>query len=244
MSSTIHRTLILALLSATVFPPAAGSQLMIRRGDGSPTGDVLLLRELGVVAGISEVGGTEVRLLLVMSEVEREIALQEDDLVLMVDGQRVRDLATLRQAYEAAEVGQVVRLGIRRGDERFITSFEKVEEGSGPGGAKMMVVGGPGAEYDDVQPVHELGAVLAEKDGEVVVVVELPLGPGGLRERDRILRVNGQEIESLSNYRDLYQALELGEEVRVQVLRDDAEVTIVRPKSEPPSGMITRKRQR
>ena len=43
----------------------------------------------------------------------------------MINGKRVRDIATLRETYEAAAVGDVVKVGFRRGDERFLSSFEK-----------------------------------------------------------------------------------------------------------------------
>ena len=218
---------IFVLTGLLVLSPAVG-QMMIR----SEGGDVVFLRELGVVVGTEE-GSDEIRLIVVMPQ-SREVALEKGDLVLMVDGVRIRDVGALREAYEAAEVGQVVKLGIRRGDQRFLTSFEKQEpEDLERGGTRMMMIGGPGADFDDLQPLPEFGVILGEKEGGLVVAMELPMGESAFQTDDVIRSINGREVSTLARFREIYEPVAVGDDVDLGGLRGDEEVGATRAKADP-----------
>ena len=230
--------LTLVVLVGILAASHASGQMIMRHGGGAEGGDeIIVLRELGVVAGPGE-EDNEVRLMMLLPGTEREVALQKGDLILMVNGKRVRDVATLREAYDAADIGEVVKLGIRRGDERFLTSFEKkdpeeMEEGSG----MRVMVGGPGGDFDDIHPLPEFGVLLAEKDGKVVVAMELPMGTPAFEKDDEVQSINGQTIASLEELRAAYEPLAVGDDVALVVLRDSDEIRATRAKVEQ-DGMI------
>jgi len=235
MNRRIH-FLTMVLLVGILGASHASGQMIMRHGGGGD-GDVIVLQELGVVAGPGE-SEDEVRLMMLFPDTEREIALEKGDLILMINGQRVRDVATLREAYEAAAVGEVVKLGIRRGDERFLTSFEKEDpEAMGEGGAVRVMVGGPGSDFEDIHPLPEFGVLLAEKDGEVVVAMELPMGTPAFKKDDVVQSINGRTIESLQEFREAYEPLAVGEDVALVVMRDSDEVRATRAKADQ-EGMI------
>lgn len=228
--------LILAALVGLLGASLASGQMVMSHGGGGE-GDVIVLRELGVVAGPGE-KDDEVRLLILLPGTDREIALQKGDLILMINGKRVRDVATLREAYEEAGIGEVVKLGIRRGDERFLTSFEKEAPGAmGEGGAVRIMVGGPGSDFDDIHPLPEFGVLLAEKDGELVVAMELPMGTPAFKKDDVVQSINGRTIASLEELRAVYEPLEVGEDVELVVMRDSDEIRATRAKANQ-EGMI------
>jgi len=228
---------LLTLFAASV----ASGQVMIRRGGGGGGGDdILMLSELGVVVGAGEEEGADIQLVAVMPNIDREIRLEQGDLVLMINGKRVRDLATLRAMYDETELGATVKLGFRRGDERFLTSFEKAEAGHGPGGVRMMSIGGSGSEFDDIEAMHEFQALLGEKDGSVVVAIELPMGAPILKQNDRIAKVNGHAVTTLAELREIYTPIAVGEIVELLVVRGDETLPLERAKAEPPAGMMRR----
>ena len=228
--------LTLVVLVGILGASQTSGQMVLRHGGGGE-GEVVLLRELGVVAGPGE-EEDEVRLMAIIPGTEREIALEKGDLVMMVNGQRVRDVATLRDAYEATGIGEVVKLGIRRGDERFLTSFEKKDpEEMEEGGAVRVMVGGPGGEFDDIHPMPEFGVLLAEKDGDVVVGMELPMGTPAFKKDDVVQSINGRTIASLEEFRVEYEALAVGEDVALVVMRGSDEISATRAKVEQ-DGMI------
>ena len=228
--------LTLVVLVGILGASQASGQMIMRHGGGGE-GDVIVLRELGVVAGPGE-EDDEVRLMMLLPGTEREVALEKGDLILMVNGKRVRDVATLREAYDAAGIGEVVKLGIRRGDERFLTSFEKKDpEEMEEGGGMRVMVGGPGSDFDDIHPLPEFGVLLAEKDGAVMVAMELPMGTPAFKKDDVVQSINGQTIGSLQELRDTYEQLAVGDDVALVVMRDSDEISATRAKVEQ-DGMI------
>jgi len=228
--------LTLVVLVGILGASQASGQMIMRHGGGSEN-EVIVLRELGVVAGPGE-QDDEVRLMMLLPGTEREVALEKGDLILMVNGKRVRDVATLREAYDAAGIGEVVKLGIRRGDERFLTSFEKKDpEEMEEGGGVRMMVGGPGGDFDDIHPLPEFGVLLAQKDGKVVVAMELPMGTPAFEKDDVVQSINGQTIASLEELRAAYELLAVGDDVALVVMRDSDEIRATRAKVEQ-EGMI------
>lgn len=215
----------------------ASAQMVMRHGGGAG-GDLVVLEELGIVVGASEDTG-DLAVLVLLPGKKREVALEEGDLLLMVDGKRVRDVATLREIYEGASVGDTVKVGFRRGDERFLSSFEKSE--AGQDGTRIVIGGGgPGADFDDVQPLHEFQAILAQKDDRVFVSMELPMGETVLEKDDEIRSLNGKSVATLQDFRAIYDALAIGDEMTLVAVRNGEEVKVTRPKSEMPPGMRIR----
>jgi S1-C subfamily serine protease len=238
-----HRTtylICLVLLGLLGASQAAGQMIMRHGGDGEGDGDVVFLRELGVIAGVHG-DSDEVHLIAILPDVDREIPLEKGDLVLMINGQRIHDMATLREAYEGTVVGETIKLGFRRGDERFLTSFDKKDPEEEGGAVRMVVAAGPGGDFDDLHPLHEFGVLIAEKDGKVFVAMELPMGTPALKKDDVVQSINGQKVGSLEDFRQVYEPLAIGDEIELVALRGGDEVSAARAKSEQ-EGMIRMRR--
>ena len=116
--------LLCVLLAGLAIHSGAAAQVRMMGPDGE--NDILMLGELGLVVGVMP-GDEELSVITLLPDADPGLEVKRGDLVLMINGQRMRDVAALREAYEATEIGDTVKVGFRRGDERFLTSFEKKE---------------------------------------------------------------------------------------------------------------------
>jgi len=222
-------------LAGMVIDSDVTAQVRMMGPDGE--NDVVMVDELSVVVGVMP-GDEELSVIAVLPDADPELEVRRGDLLLMVDGQRVRDVATLRAAYEATEIGDTVKIGFRRGDERFLASFER--EQAEQGGRRVMMMGGPGHDMGDMQPLHEFGVILGEQGDDVVVSMELPMDGVSLEEGDIVKSINGLVVASLADFRGAYESLDIGTEIALVVTRGDEEVAATRSKSDAPAGMQIR----
>jgi S1-C subfamily serine protease len=214
----------------------ANAQVRMMGSDGE--NDVVMVGELSVVVGVVP-GDDELSVIAVLPDADPDLEVKRGDLLLMVDGERVRDVAAFRAAYEGTEIGDTVKVGFRRGDERFLASFER--EQAEQGGRRVMMIGGPGHDMGDMQPLHEFGVILGEKGDDVVVSMQLPMDGVSLEEGDVVKSINGQAIASLADFRATYESLDIGGEIALVVARGDEEVAATRSKSDAPAGMQIRR---
>jgi hypothetical protein len=219
----------LMVVCALLAPPAAAQMVFRHAGEDGGEADVMILQELGVVVGLPE-GEETIRVMVLLPDRESDVDLQRDDLLLMLNGERVRDMATLRAAYETAAAGDEIKMGFRRGDRRFLASFEKQD--APPGERRVVMMGGPGSDLGDLQPLHEFGVLLGEKEGSVVVTMQLPVDEPALAEQDVVRSVNGRAVSSLQEFREVYDGLAVGDDVEVVAVHDGDEVRVSRVKAD------------
>lgn len=72
-----------------------------------------------------------------LAEEYKDIELKENDVVMMMNGRRVKKTSVIREMYEKLEPGDEIKLGIKRGEEMFIVKFEKIDAENSPG--KIMI---------------------------------------------------------------------------------------------------------
>jgi len=114
---------LVAAASFVALVAAPGIDAQVMRHSGGDGGELVILREVGVVAGPKEgTDNLEVLTLLPDAASPSGVSIERGDLLLMIGGKRIRDVAHLREVYEAAAVGETVKLGFRRGDERWTTA--------------------------------------------------------------------------------------------------------------------------
>jgi S1-C subfamily serine protease len=214
---------------------APGAQAQMVRHSGGADGNLVILRELGVVAGPKE-GTTDLEVVTLLPDAagKSDVTIERGDLILMIGGKRIRELAQLRELYDGAEVGETLKLGFRRGDERFLVSFDKQEEQAGE--MRMVMMGGPG-EGGEMHPLMEFGVVLNETDGMLTFVMEMHTERLAITKDDLITSDNGKAIDSLAMFREIYEAAEIGDELDLIVSRGDEEINVSRTK-EDMSGMM------
>jgi len=214
----------------------ATAQVRMMGPDGE--NDIVMVDELSVIVGVVP-GDEELSVIAVLPDADPGLEVKRGDLLLMVDGERVRDVAAFRAAYEGTEIGDTVKVGFRRGDERFLTSFER--EPADQGGRRVVMIGGPGHDMGDMQPLHEFGVILGEKDDVVVVSMQLPMDGVSLEEGDIVKTFNGQVVASLADFRGAYESLDVGGAIALVVARGGEEVAATRSKSDTPAGMQIRR---
>jgi S1-C subfamily serine protease len=71
----------------------------------------------------------------------------------------------------------------------------------------------------------------------VIVGMELPMGTPAFKKDDVVQSINGQAIASLEDFRAAYEALAVGDDVALVVMRDSDEVSATRAKANS-DGMI------
>ncbi|MFV1884556.1 MAG: hypothetical protein ACMZ7B_08715 [Balneola sp.] len=222
--------LILPLL--IFFPKLANAQQMMQF-DASTS---LMLQEFQAMLTFED-DQVQVRMKLGRNEAkEGTDQLEQGDVILMMNGKRATDIETLRAIYEGIEPDQEIKVGIRRGNERFILNAIK---GDGPEGGQRMMMSFD-TEGDGPPPaiVPELGALLAERDGSVFIQrVIPPMQPEELKafeiEGYTIKELNGEQPESTDQLRKDLEALEIGAEISITLEKDGDEKSIVFTKQEP-----------
>jgi PDZ domain-containing secreted protein len=120
MKKSVITTTALILLFFTL--TANGQQMKIMTGN-----EIAFVPE---IKGVIEFVDSQLKVAAVhptSQESEKSIDLKVGDLVLFVNGERVKTLESFNQNYENTTIGEEVKLGIKRGDERFIVSFKKAD---------------------------------------------------------------------------------------------------------------------
>ena len=231
----------LVIVASLLGASQAIGQMVVRHGGGEEgDADIILLTELGIVVGMEE-GSSDLKVMVLLPDADPEVGIKRDDLLLMINGERVKDMATLRAAYESAGVGDEVKLGFRRGDRRFLSSFAKEDPAMPQGARRMVLIGGPGGDFDDLLPFHEFGVVLGEKEGQVVVAMQLPMDDSALDEDDVLQSINGTSVDSLEEFRGVYEPLAIGDAVEVIALRDGEEIRASQTKTKSQGQIRVRK---
>ena len=125
-----------ASLSAGFAVSTAASQIIIRSGRGDTAGvqrfnrgDVMIFPEFG---GLVTLHGHDLRVDHIQPPETRVAAYQgvdvrEGDLLLLINGERVKTITALSKAYDSLAVGAPVKLGIQRDVQIFNVSFTKAD---------------------------------------------------------------------------------------------------------------------
>ncbi len=161
--------------------------------------------------------------------------LEQGDVILMMNGKRATDIEALRSIYDEIEKDAEIKIGVRRGNERFILNAIK---GDIPEGGPRMVMS-VDREGDGPAPAiaPELGAVLADVDGKVVIErIIPPLQPDELKAFEiqgyAITKLNGETPENAEQIQSLLAALEIGDEISITLEKEGDEKSIVFKKPE------------
>jgi S1-C subfamily serine protease len=231
---------LLIVLLPLLSGPGTGQQGMVRFAQG----DAFLIPELGALV-VKD--GESLKVQLVpppgnRADQYRAVDLREGDIVLVVNGKRVKAIADLKKAHELTPVGQVFKLGIQRGQEMMIVAFDKADPKDLPK-TKMRIVTS-GGEGTEVLPA--VGVVLKEKGTHVIIDKLLPVETAALKgldvkEGDAIIAINGTSVTTVKGFADVYDALAVGNKVQWTTSRSDSTRSISFAKPKPMGRVIIRK---
>lgn len=198
----------------------------------------------------------------------RDVDIEIGDIIMMVNGKKMKSADDLEKLYEALAVGDQIKMGIKRGKGMLIASFNKADEkdlpkrkvmtmsiggdGSGEmtttegGVVKTMSFGGDGQALSIIQ---ELGLLLIAKDDQVVLANLLPnavavFGDEKIFEEDVLAEINGKKVTSTTEFEEIYNAIEVGNMFSLKFIHDGTEFskTLKKPKSQS-GGVMIRKKQ-
>lgn len=186
--------------------------------------------------------------------------LEKGDVIVMINGRRVKALDDFRTIYDEAEPNAEIKLGVKRDERMQMVTFSKMDPENMPGTRIMMATtDGGGVEgvssggmamqtieaSPSMVPLLEVGLLLDEADGSVIVKQLLPISTdafaeGEIQAEDKVIAVNGTPVATTKQFSDVYDNIAVDAEVSLTLRRDGAErtVTFAKPESR---GTIIRK---
>lgn len=240
MQKASRRFILMGILTLLVLP-AVAQEFKIKL-EGKSEENIFLLTECMAVI-VDEDETIMVQMMLPAEsrpEGYDDIDLKKGDEILMLNAKRVKKVKDLKEIYEGLDAGETVKLGIRRKEEMFIVSFDKVDpeklpkrrlkisrEGGGAGAGKMIKLINTGD-----------GFVIKEVDNQVFVHRIFPqlqkvFEDADLREGDLILTLADKKIESNQQFVQIWSKITTGSELSLGISRDGKQKTITFKKPEP-----------
>ena len=142
--------------------------------------------------------------------------LIKGDVLLMIGDQEVNTVVDVRTVLEDYKEGDQVQLVLRRGTEAVVKT---VEFGEGPNRAylgAMLCCGGSLLNASDEKFLPgDMGAYI------VKVVSDSPAEDAGLKEGDRIISIDDQELGVNADLSEIISDYKPGDEVVVEIIRDN-----------------------
>ena len=164
--------------------------------------------------------------------------LEEGDVILMINGERVKDIASLRRVYEGIPETEEIKVGVRRDDQRFIVRAVKGDVPEPTGGGRMVMSFEQNGDGPPPVLLPELGLLISDSDGQVIVnrVME-PITPAeitALNIRDyAITEIDGEKPENAEQAKELLNRVATGEALSLSFSKDEdvKSLTIKKPES-------------
>ena len=154
-----------------------------------------------------------------------EAGLQSNDVITQIDETAIRRLNDLKQVLGDKYAGEVVSLRIQRGDEELTRKIELTD--------KLLAYEFPSL---GILPTRD------PVDGDVAgvgvryVFDESPAAQTELKQEDRILKFNSESIATADDLVLQLQAVSVGDEVELEVLRGEATLTLTATLESLPDG--------
>ena len=194
--------------------------------------NVILTEEKGAVAVMIPINNK-------LPEGTPKADLKTKDVVMGINGKRVRTMKEFRDMYDVLKPKAEVKLAVKRGEDLFFVTFPKLDPEAMPKGVNVYgktAVGTTGSgqrsiTYSRREGYNAGGYTVNEKEGKVVIGELLVykaqlLGDLDIAAEDRIVSLNGTPVESLSGFISSYQNVEAESAVTLEIERDGAVKTV------------------
>ena len=181
----------------------------------------------------------------------KKIDIMQGDILMMLNGKRLKSIAQLRELYDGLEVGTEIKVGLMRGKNMVMASFPKAD-GSQMGGMVMQVTedmegghdGTPGQvitktmsfggdENDNsMVPLMGLGIMLMNGEGNLIVgpkmqIQGMKVPETDLQPDDIVLAINDQTVKSGEEFSPIYEAIPEGNKVTLKIQRGEETLDVV-----------------
>ncbi|MEP1307376.1 MAG: hypothetical protein ABJK11_09170 [Balneola sp.] len=232
----MKRLCLIPLFIITSILIAIPSKAQERRTMSFDAATSLMLQEFQAML-VEEDGEIKVRVRLGNSS-EPGDKLEQGDLIIMMNGKRTKTITELRELYESVPKNEEVKIGVRRGNDRFILRKTKGDiPKPGEGGNRMvmsMEMSGDGPST----VIPELGLILSDNNEKVIIQRAMePLLPEEFKELDlagfSISSINDQKPEDAEDAKMMIDVIETGADITFTFSKSDDEIkiTIKKPKA-------------
>ena len=180
--------------------------------------------------------------------------LNRGDTIFMAQGEPVSSVADLMKLYEKTNKNGEFKMAVKRGDERFLTSFD-IDPSSSTG--REMVTGtmkfnsygsntGAGANADIVPELLVYGIMAAGSDNGLIIKKTMPNLDSGLKEKgisdgDIIISVDGRAVNSHKEFKEAWDAISEGKKVELKIRKGDQNVSVFLSKKDVNGKIIFQK---
>jgi len=206
-------------------------------------GEVLMLQEIGGLIVDSD-NGVKVDMVLPAdqrTEAYKKVDLKTGDLIKMVNGKKVKDVANLAEIYEGLKFGDEVKFGIKRDRQMMIVSMPKADPDDLPGQMMVMTMdaGGPAL----IMSMVSQGLILIEDENKIVVEnVVAQLAEKELSEipkkGDVLLKVLDKTVENADQLSEILGTVKVGTKVDLIFSHDSKEYSVTYTKSNEEGGPV------
>ncbi len=231
----IAKLSILLLPLFTLFPQLSNAQQMRTMSFDASTS--IMLQEFQTML-VTEDDIVKVELRMGRDEATPGVdRLEKGDVILMMNGKRIKDIDGLRELYDGIEKGSDIKIGVRRGEERFILSAIK---GDVPEGASRMIMTFDSDSEDGEQPVivPSLGILLTNSESDVrISSIIPPMIADDLKSLELegyiIALFNNEKPESATDLKDKIEAIAIGDSMSFTFEKDGDEMSLSFAKKAP-----------
>ncbi len=165
------------------------------------------------------------------------VDIQQGDIILMINGKKIKTIQDLKDAYSSAAVGSAVKFGIERNEQMTIVSFDKADPDKLPK-RKIMINNGGGDDGHDIMIVPGTGLLVGSKGKEVTVdeiLTDLPssLKDADVKKGDIVTAINDVKVKSFKDFSEAYEKITIGDKVTFSTSRNGKEISFSFKKAEP-----------
>lgn len=231
---TLYLLSLTIITSVLVIIPSKAQETRTMSFDASTS---LMLQEFQAML-VEEDGEIKVRIRMGNSD-EPGDKLEQGDLIIMMNGKRTKTITELRELYESLAKDEELKIGVRRGNERFILRKMKGDvPKAATGGGRMVMRMDTEGDGEPATIIPELGFMLSDSDGKVAIqrVLE-PLLPEEFKDLElagfNIATINGKKPTDAAHAKLLIAEVEVGEDLAFLFSKPDDEIniTIKKPKA-------------
>lgn len=215
-----------------IFSTALSAQMVTRSFQTAGEGEIFQLPELAAIV-VADSG--KVRFLAVMSGEHRpaayaDIDAEEQDEILMMNGQRIKTAESLKTLYDALEVGAEIKLGLRRAGQMFLISFPKMDPKDAPRQVVRTVIGDETGDTETIYPMPGLQILLRASADKIRVeklhgLKEAPPSGTNFQDGDILMKLDGKVMTSINDFRSQYENIPPGQKITIDVSRNGHPVT-------------------
>jgi len=209
-------------------------------------GQPYTIKELGAVV-VHNASGIQVMFVMepqMRLEAYKEVDLQTDDLILMVNGKKLESIDDLENLMEGLAIGDQVQLGVKRDKDMQIVRYLKADPESLPKMKRMMVTADEGEDgtvernmsfqsaggEEQVAMLKGIGIIASETEGQVRVAYLMPhakdvKGLEDVKEGDLVISLQGAPLASLDELDKAWESIAIDAKVTLVCSRDGKELT-------------------